>query len=187
MNDDLQFGNQAGVSNYFEKNKNFTYRRIAVYDNATSDLIQYAPSVVSFISNALHYGSVLVHCQRGVSRSTTCVMFYLMNKRGMSFDNALKLVKRRRPCAGPIPAFLEQLRQYEEECKGLDLIKDGGNENENETKSSESKGSISCAVPMKTKGCDEKGHTKKRKAETQGKRVQGPKRPIGPSLPPSSK
>lgn len=163
---------------------------------------------MSFISNALHYGSVLVHCQRGVSRSTTCVMFYLMSKRGMSFDNALKLVKGRRPCAGPIPAFLDQLKQYEEEYKALGLIKDDGNEerseNENEAKNSKSKSSnISCNDSGKTKGCDETSSAKKRKAETQGKRVQGPmrpiesetqgkrvqgpKRPIGPSLPPTSK
>ena len=125
----------------------------------------------------------------------------------MSFDNALKLVKRRRACARPIPAFLDQLKQYESECKTLGLIKDDEiddkSEHENEAKTSKSSSSISCNDSVKTKGCDETSTTKKRKAETQGKRVQGPmrpikpetqgkrvqgpRRPIGPSLPPTSK
>jgi len=69
---------QAGVPNYFEAS--FTYQRIAVYDASTSttELLAAADSIVAFIAKALHHGSCLVHCQRGVSRSTTAVLFYLM-------------------------------------------------------------------------------------------------------------
>jgi hypothetical protein len=161
------------VPNYFEKSHKYTYRRIPVYDNSTTDLTKDAPSIVSFISNALHYGSVLVHCQRGVSRSSTCVLFYLMNKVGMNLEEALALIKRRRPCVEPIPAFLEQLKRYEVECKSLRLIKKqigDGNGEDGEGK----------------EGCDDVSSSKKRKAESQGKRVIGPMRPIGPSMPPSS-
>mmetsp|Transcript_28059 Transcript_28059/g.34644 ORF Transcript_28059/g.34644 Transcript_28059/m.34644 type:complete len:154 (-) Transcript_28059:195-656(-) len=47
-----------------------------------------------------------------------------MKKVGMNLSSALQLVKNRRDCAEPIPAFIEQLRRYEDECKSLGLIKD---------------------------------------------------------------
>ena len=113
---------QSGVANYFEKKKVFAYKRISVYDASTTDLLSYAPQIVSFISKGLNYGSVLVHCQRGVSRSTTAVLFYLMYAQGIELQSALKLVKQRRQCINPIPAFIKQLQDYEKECKDEGLI-----------------------------------------------------------------
>lgn len=90
---------QAGVPNYFEKPGSichrtndapsfssaaaetcFTYRRIAVYDSSTSvpALLDAAEEICSFIATALCHGSVLVHCQRGVSRSVAALAFYLI-------------------------------------------------------------------------------------------------------------
>ena len=71
---------QAGVPNYFESSSKFIYRRIPVYDTPTiaSDLKEAADEICSFIAKGLLRGSVLVHCQKGVSRSTTAVLMYLM-------------------------------------------------------------------------------------------------------------
>jgi protein-tyrosine phosphatase len=72
------------VPNYFEKDQSgsskrrITYRRIPVYDSATSDLLSHADSIVGFIASGMRHGSVLVHCKEGVSRSTTCVILFLM-------------------------------------------------------------------------------------------------------------
>ncbi len=92
----------------------------------------------------------------------------------MSLEESLTLMKRRRPCVDPIPAFLEQLKRYEEECKSLGLIKkkieDGNREDR---------------VPEGKEDYDDGSSSKKRKAGSQGKRVLGPMRPIGPSMPPS--
>lgn len=88
-------GIKAGVPNYFEnasggggKNRGgcssssrgnqIQYKRISVYDASTTDMLPYADEIVNFISNGLHHGSVLVHCQRGVSRSATAVMMFLI-------------------------------------------------------------------------------------------------------------
>lgn len=73
-------GITAGVPNYHEKNSkaNIKYKRISVYDASTSDLLSHADEIVDFIGNSLHHGSVLVHCQRGVSRSSTAVIMFLM-------------------------------------------------------------------------------------------------------------
>ena len=43
---------------------------------------------------------------------------------GLSLDDGLKLLKRRRPEINPIPAFLAILREYETECRTLGFIKD---------------------------------------------------------------
>ena len=73
-------GITAGVPNYFENKSSMgmKYKRISVYDSTTSDLLPFAEEIVQFISNGLHHGSVLVHCQRGVSRSATSVIMFLM-------------------------------------------------------------------------------------------------------------
>mmetsp|Transcript_24338 Transcript_24338/g.28021 ORF Transcript_24338/g.28021 Transcript_24338/m.28021 type:complete len:367 (-) Transcript_24338:254-1354(-) len=70
----------------------------------------------------LCYGSVLVHCQRGISRSATCVLFYLMRKAGMTLEEALKVCQRRRPQICPNPAFMEQLSRYETQCRQLGVL-----------------------------------------------------------------
>lgn len=113
---------QSGVANYFEKKQIFAYKRISVYDASTTNLLDYAPQIVSFISKGLNYGSVLVHCQRGVSRSATAVLFYLMFAQGIGLDSALKSLKQRRQSINPIPAFTKQLQEYEKDCKGKGLI-----------------------------------------------------------------
>jgi protein-tyrosine phosphatase len=71
---------QAGVPNFFERTRKFKYKRIQVYDAPTSSqqLLDSASAIVNFISSGLFHGSVLIHCQHGVSRSTTCCVFYLM-------------------------------------------------------------------------------------------------------------
>lgn len=73
--------------------------------------------MVDFISNGLHHGSVLVHCQRGVSRSATAVIMYLMKKANMTMNQSLELCQRRRSMVDPNSAFLDQLRTYEKECR----------------------------------------------------------------------
>ncbi|KAL7456354.1 hypothetical protein ACHAWC_007878, partial [Mediolabrus comicus] len=104
-------GITAGVPNYFESI--IKYKRISVYDASTSDLLSHADEIVNFISSGLHHGSVLVHCQRGVSRSATAVIFFLIRRANMTYDQGLQLCKQRRSVVDPIQAFCEQLKQYE--------------------------------------------------------------------------
>lgn len=59
-----------------------------------------------------HYGNVLVHCHRGVSRSASFVIGYLMKKNEFSIDEALSYVQSLRPIVQPNSAFIEQLRKY---------------------------------------------------------------------------
>ena len=70
-------------------------------------------SAADFINQGLQHGQgVLVHCHMGISRSTTCVIAYLMKYEGMDLLAALTLCKKQRPIVNPNPGFMIQLRSY---------------------------------------------------------------------------
>ena len=75
----------------------FRYRRLPVYDNAGQAIGTYLSGCVEFIKTGLHYGSVLVHCVQGVSRSATVVVAYVMKERSMDLDTALEFCRLKRP------------------------------------------------------------------------------------------
>lgn len=54
----------SGVANYFEKEKDVTYKRIPIFDNAGENILEHIPAVVQFIETGKYYGSVLVHCKK---------------------------------------------------------------------------------------------------------------------------
>uniref|UniRef100_A0A182JTT6 tRNA pseudouridine synthase n=1 Tax=Anopheles christyi TaxID=43041 RepID=A0A182JTT6_9DIPT len=58
-------------------------------------------------------GRVLVHCNAGVSRSTSVVVGYLMERRDQSFLQAFGMVKSKRPCVKPNAGFIKQLKQLQ--------------------------------------------------------------------------
>lgn len=58
---------------------------------------------------------VLVHCNQGVSRSSACVMWYLMANIGLSFHSAWQHVLKRRQEASPNPGFRQAL--WEEDVR----------------------------------------------------------------------
>ena len=57
--------------------------------------------------------NVLVHCQKGISRSGTAVMAYMMRKQVMDRDTALTIVRLLRDHVRPNPNFMDQLAQWE--------------------------------------------------------------------------
>lgn len=57
-------------------------------------------------------GRVLVHCNAGVSRSSTLCIAYLMRMEGMTFERAFQLVKSKRECIRPNDGFLKQLKMF---------------------------------------------------------------------------
>ncbi|KAL3656330.1 hypothetical protein V7S43_018822 [Phytophthora oleae] len=102
----------AGVPNFFEKDKLFTYRRCPIFDNKAEDISGVLEGCIAFMDQAKYYGRILVHCNKGVSRSSSMVVAYLMKLRSMSFEQALDFVVDRRPVANPNESFLHQLQEY---------------------------------------------------------------------------
>jgi len=92
----------------------FRCLRISILDAPTADLRPHLEGACNFIGSALQGGSnVLVHCQQGVSRSSSVVIAYLIHNLGMSYDQAFALVKKRRPCIRPNTGFVSVLRAWE--------------------------------------------------------------------------
>jgi len=92
----------------------FKYSQVNVHDNSAADILRYLEGASLFLHSMLQKGSVLVHCDYGVSRSATVVIAYLMRYHGMTRDEAYVLIKTRRPKVIPNQGFWDQLATYEQ-------------------------------------------------------------------------
>jgi atypical dual specificity phosphatase len=68
----------------------------------------------NFIHSALQQkgGNILIHCFAGVSRSPTILASYIMRQNRIGVDQALSLIRSRRPCISINPGFYKQLSEY---------------------------------------------------------------------------
>jgi protein-tyrosine phosphatase len=68
---------------------------------------------------------MLIHCQHGISRSATCVIFCLMKSRQFSLKQSFQLVKSIRPVVLPNLGFMNQLIYAEREIFGRTSLEMG--------------------------------------------------------------
>ena len=68
--------------------------------------------VSGLIEEGRRKGGVLVHCYAGVSRSSSFVIAYLIQKYIISYDDAKEKAKKKRPCVHPGDGFVHQLKNY---------------------------------------------------------------------------
>ncbi|CAK5020602.1 unnamed protein product [Meloidogyne enterolobii] len=102
--------------------ENITYLALTALDVPTENLKRHFDKAVKFIYNAVENGGkVLIHCNAGVSRSTTIVIAYLMNYKHLTVNKALEHVRSQRPIARPNDGFMCQLKEYESEL-GLNSV-----------------------------------------------------------------
>lgn len=91
-----------------------TYKNVSMYDVGTYNIMQHFEECGYFIEKNLRDGhSVLVHCNAGISRSSTVIIAYLIRYQHMSLQKAMHLVRENRPVAQPNPGFMSQLKNYE--------------------------------------------------------------------------
>lgn len=108
--------NEAGVSNFHEKDPFFVYERLSMGDNSTEQLETRIERAWKFLEMARirEDGGVLVHCQQGVSRSCSMVIAYLMKYYRYKFEDARTLTRQSRSQANPNEGFTKQLKDLEE-------------------------------------------------------------------------
>lgn len=68
-------------------------------------------SAVEFIDKHISSGNVLIHCAAGMSRSVSVCIAYLVSH-GMDVLDAIALVKDKRRCAAPNPAFINTIKAH---------------------------------------------------------------------------
>jgi protein-tyrosine phosphatase len=80
-------------------------------DSMTQDLLPELAGICDFIKQRMDSGSVLVHCDRGVSRSATAVIAYLIQTYQYDLATALAFVREKRKIK-PNDNFKEQLEVW---------------------------------------------------------------------------
>ncbi|KHN76772.1 Tyrosine-protein phosphatase yvh1 [Toxocara canis] len=102
------------------------YKFLFVMDSITQDILAnnllikklicffFLDIGLKFIEDAINDGgTVLVHCEVGMSRSVVFVMAYLMRRYQWSVEKALLHVRTARPIAHPNDGFLRQLQVFQ--------------------------------------------------------------------------
>ncbi|KAF2076843.1 hypothetical protein CYY_001871 [Polysphondylium violaceum] len=115
-----------GIPNHFERtnshsnsnhNNNdyvISYLNIDMYDDVTYNIRDQFNSCFEFIEKQT---SILIHCNAGISRSSTILLAYMMNKFKKPLQECLSLVRESRSCVKPNQGFLKQLEEYEKTLK----------------------------------------------------------------------
>jgi len=91
----------------------FKYHQIQIHDMTHANLFSHFHVTYQFIEEGLAAGGVLVHCAMGISRSSTIVIAYLMQKNKWDFQTAYQYVMERRPYICPNMGFRRQLKMFE--------------------------------------------------------------------------
>lgn len=105
----------TNVPNTFEPQ--VVYRKFLIYDLPTQSLEHVFDEAFRFIDDSLSHNDcnkVLVHCNAGVSRSSSIVIAYLLKKNLFStYLDAYHHVKSKRSIISPNPGFVAQLKKLE--------------------------------------------------------------------------
>lgn len=92
----------------------FKYLVLDIADCLSESIIQHFPKVRQFLDECFTSGGkALVHGNSGISRSSALVIAYIMEKYGLTYREAFRLVQRRRFCISPNERFAQQLKEYE--------------------------------------------------------------------------
>jgi protein-tyrosine phosphatase len=101
--------------NMYEE-KGITYLKISIKDEDDSVIAKFFKEAYNFIDSVLENdpkATVLIHCAKGISRSATIVIMYLMRKLSWNLEKALSYVQNRRNIVNPNFGFLNQLKDFE--------------------------------------------------------------------------
>eukprot|EP01061_Rhynchopus_euleeides_P034139 TRINITY_DN57855_c0_g1_i1.p1 TRINITY_DN57855_c0_g1~~TRINITY_DN57855_c0_g1_i1.p1 ORF type:complete len:397 (+),score=66.20 TRINITY_DN57855_c0_g1_i1:157-1191(+) len=91
----------------------FICYQVVVNDTCDANIEAYFERAFAFIDKALDAkGKVLVQCQKGISRSATLVIAYLMQYHKWPFEKAFDFVKERRSIINPNLGFVLTLEKF---------------------------------------------------------------------------
>ena len=89
----------------------FKQKIIEVDDDYRANIIQYFKDCILFIEGN---DKIFIHCAAGMSRAPTIVIAYLIWKKKISLDEAIRLVREKRPVISPNANFMNQLKIFQD-------------------------------------------------------------------------
>jgi hypothetical protein len=90
-----------------------------IRDGAPAPSLDWLRKRVEFVAAQRRAGiTVFIHCDAGISRSAMVAAAYLMERDGVSRDDALRLLRTRREVVRPNQAFMELLAEWKRTLKG---------------------------------------------------------------------
>ena len=106
------------IENKFE-DEGIIYIQIPLHDNIDSPIMNFFEETFHHIERArIRNEIVFVHCHKGISRSATIVIAYIMRFLEKKFLDALKITEEIRPIVEPNIGFIRQLQHYEKTLYG---------------------------------------------------------------------
>jgi protein-tyrosine phosphatase len=90
---------------------------IAALDTTAYNIHNDFESSFNFIDGNICKTNVLVHCEKGISRSPTIVIAYIMRKEKKIYSDILEQVRVKRQQINPNGAFFFYLGKYSDELK----------------------------------------------------------------------
>nr|CAD7398057.1 unnamed protein product [Timema cristinae] len=113
-------GNRFGMVNTNEgyyRDSGIKYMGVHLLDLPMTNIGAHFNETADFIEEAVKSGgNVMVHCLMGMSRSSTCVLAYLMIKEGLSAAESLKKVRTSRDIR-PNDGFMRQLADLDNKLR----------------------------------------------------------------------
>ena len=103
------------IYSHFDSNP-VKYLKLDLLDEANVSIQKHFDEAISFLDNAMSGDSnnrILIHCQMGISRSSTILIAFLMQYKQWTLVTAYEHVKNCRSKICPNDGFLEQLERYE--------------------------------------------------------------------------
>eukprot|EP00755_Sulcionema_specki_P028317 Sspe_Gene.89625::Locus_61356_Transcript_1_2_Confidence_0.750_Length_891::g.89625::m.89625/K21278/DUSP1; dual specificity protein phosphatase 1 len=101
-----------------QSDSKFTYAKLDVVDHADEAIGSVFHAAFRFLEKArLDGAKVLVHCRRGISRSATLVIAYLMKYQNMGLNEAFEHVQHRRSIINPNLGFVMSLETFDKSLK----------------------------------------------------------------------
>ena len=103
------------IPNYFEELEEFSYLKIPIDDTNSNTLLSFFDKINEYIKNNEREKTktnILIHCYMGSSRSATVIIAYLVKKYNFSLQQALELVKEKRPVVNINTKFWNDLETY---------------------------------------------------------------------------
>ena len=113
------------IPNYFEEDINFDYLKISIDDTNNETIINHLDIALKFLNETKKEKpnqNVLVYCYMGSSRSASIILAYLIKYYRLTLDDALKLLKEKRPVVNINVDFWKDLEFFYKSLYEEDIL-----------------------------------------------------------------